>query len=288
MEGRNAQNPDPWAVQSERQGRNKKPVKVITIASGKGGVGKTSIAVNLAIALSMLGQRVLVVDADFGLANVDVMLGVTARYNLGHLLKGEKSLYDIIQEGHKGVRFISGGSGVFELLEMDEFQLKVIMHNLLKLRDPADIILFDAGAGINDNVIELVAASNETIVVATPEPTSILDAYALIKTISKKEGPHNIRLIMNKSETKREAETAIRGFTEVIYRHLGIEVESLGYVLYDHNVVESIKRQTPVMISHPDSATAKDILHIGKKLLDIPNQPAPTGRLAKFFSKFWG
>lgn len=282
-----AENSRNLTQQNEKQQRPGS-VKVITVASGKGGVGKTSISVNLAIALSMLGQRILVVDADFGLANVDVMLGVSARYNLGHLLRGEKNLYEIIQEGYAGVRFISGGSGVYELLEMDEFQLKIIMHNLLRLRNPADIILFDAGAGINENVIQLMLASSEIVVVATPEPTAILDAYALVKTISKRDGTRNIRLIMNKSENKREAEIAIEGFCEVVKKHLGVKIESLGYVLYDHDVVNSIKRQTPVMISHPNGPTATDIEKIAKNLLNISSEPATEGKLAKFFSRFLG
>ena len=272
----------------ELMGKSVSNRKIISVASGKGGVGKSSITVNLAIALSSLGMRVLVVDADFGLANVDVMLGINARYNMSHLIKGEKKLHEIIQEGHKGVRFISGGSGVFELLQMEETRLKAIMQGLISLREPVDIILFDMGAGINENILQLVLASSETIIVTTPEPTSILDAYALIKTILNRERTQSIRVIMNKCENKREAETVLKGFQEVVRRNLDTEIESLGYVLYDQEVTKSIKRQNPVMISNPDGSAASDITTIARALLDLPSRTVGSSKLSRFFGRLLG
>lgn len=271
----------------EMVGRNQQNmVKLITVASGKGGVGKSSIAVNLAIALRRLGKRVLVVDADFGLANVDVMLGVNARYNMSHVLNGEKSLEEIIQEGTLGVRFISGGSGVFELLEMGDAQLRNMMRELRTLRNAADVILFDSGAGINDNVLQLIMASSEAIVVTTPEPTAILDAYALIKTVIKKSGTHSIRLIMNKCDNRKEAESATEGFQKVISKHMGITVESLGCVMYDNAVPKSIKQMTPVLVSNPDAQVSREIMSIASRLLDLPEPKEPTGLFAKLFSRW--
>ncbi|MDR1117324.1 MAG: MinD/ParA family protein [Oscillospiraceae bacterium] len=271
----------------EMMDRRSNETKVIAVTSGKGGVGKSSISVNLAIALSAMGLRVLVVDADFGLANVDVMLGVNSKYNLSHLLRGEKTLSEIIQEGHNGVRFISGGSGVYELLKMDEAQVAEVMKDLMNLKNPADVILFDSGAGINENVIQLVLASSETIVVTTPEPTAILDAYALIKTIIKRQGSHKIRIIMNKGETKKEAETAMNGFQKVIKRYLGAEVELLGYVLYDNDVIKSIKQQTPLLVSKPDGAAAKSIHSIAEKLVNLPTGQPAAGRFSRLFSRWF-
>ena len=272
----------------ELVGKSNSGMKIVSIASGKGGVGKSSISVNLAIALSRLGMRVLVVDADFGLANVDVMLGVNSKYNMSHLIQGEKKLYEIIQEGYDGVRFISGGSGVYELLRMDEDQVKNILQDILVLRDPADILLFDMGAGVNDNIMRLLVSSTETIVVTTPEPTAILDAYALIKMVLKRVPSHPIRLIMNKSDSRKEAETVTQGFKEVVRRNLGVEIESIGYVLYDQEVTRSIKRQTPIIISHPGGASAKEIMSIARTLLDLPARQGSTSRLSRLFSRLFG
>ena len=268
--------------------RNTNKTKVITVASGKGGVGKSSISVNLALALRALNLRVLVIDADFGLANVDVMLGTSSRYNMSHILRGEKTLEEIIQEGYNGVRFISGGSGIYELLEMDGEQVGAVMGSLMAVRNLADIILFDLGAGINENIMQLILASSETIVVTTPEPTAILDAYALIKTIIKKDNAHTIRFIMNKSENKREAENAMSGFQKVIHRHLNVDIEALGHVLFDGDISKSIKQQTPILISQPNGATARNINAIAQRLLYLPSNPVAQSNLSKLFARWLG
>ena len=280
--------PDQAQPLRELVNRQASSMKIVTIASGKGGVGKSTISVNLAIALSKLGIRPLVIDADFGLANVDVMLGVNARYNLSHMLRGERKLSEIIQEGHQGVRFISGGSGVFELLEMDENQLTGILSDLLLLDNPADIVLLDSGAGINENVLRLIAESSETIVVTTPEPTAILDAYALIKTVLHRDSSHAVRLLMNKCDNRKEGEAAIAGFQKVIGRHLGTQIDSLGYVLYDNEVPRSIKQMTPLMISSPNGTTSRDIMSVAQNLMDLPTQPGRGNLLTRLFSRWRG
>ncbi|MDR0819280.1 MAG: MinD/ParA family protein [Oscillospiraceae bacterium] len=262
-------------------------MKLITVASGKGGVGKSSVAVNLAIALSQLGMRILIVDADFGLANVDVMLGVSPEHNLGNLIRGEKTLSQIIQESHNGIRFISGGSGVYELLRMDENQIQTILQSLMTLRDPADIILFDMGAGIHDNIVRMVVESSETIVITTPEPTAILDAYALIKTVLQIAPEHPMRLVMNKSDTLREAETVAEGFRRIVKQNLKVDIPLLGCVLYDAEMSYSIKRQTPLIIMQPNGPTARDIMVIARNLLDLPTPPK-MNRLASLFAKLLG
>jgi flagellar biosynthesis protein FlhG len=266
-------------------------LKVITIASGKGGVGKSTLAVNLSIALSQLGKNVLVVDADFGLANIDIMLGVASRYNLSHFLSGEKKLSEIVQMGLEGVRFVSGGSGLDELLKMDDKQLARFMEGLARLDIAIDYIICDAGAGISDNLIQMILASSETIVVTTPEPTAILDAYALIKTIAKRDNFHPLHIIMNKNESRREAERVLRGFQDVMSRNLRKDINLLGYVLYDHDVSQSIKQQTPIIISQPAGKTARDIKAIALALINVQanaSQSDSPNKLARLFSRIMG
>jgi len=260
-------------------------IRVISVASGKGGVGKSGISVNLAVALSRLGVRVLVVDADFGLANVDVMLGVTSKFDVSYFLRGEKELGEIIQLGHEGVRFISGGSGVNDLLNMDEEQLAELLSELVHLDAPIDFIIIDTGAGINENIIQMALSSSETIVVTTPEPTSILDAYALVKTIVKRDASHPLHVLINKCESKKEAQRVQEGFVEVVGRHLGKNINPLGLIMYSHDVPMSIRRQIPISVSDPGSATAREIDTIARALLDMPGEKKANSILSRMFSR---
>jgi len=266
----------------------KHEIRVVSVSSGKGGVGKSSISINLAIAISRLGVRVLVVDADFGLANVDVMLGVTTKYDVSHFLSGKRTLQEIIQLGHEGVRFISGGSGVKDLLDMDEDQLAGLLSGLVRLEAPIDFIIIDTGAGINETVMQLILASSETIVVITPEPTSILDAYALVKTIVKRDATHPIHVLINKSENKKEAQRVQEGFIEIVGRHLGKNANPLGIIAYDQEVPKSIKRQIPITVSDPGSPTSREIEGIARAILDLPNEKPSGSLLSRMFSRLLG
>lgn len=260
-------------------------LRVVSIASGKGGVGKSSLAVNLAITMSRLGVRVLIIDADFGLANVDVMLGLTSRLDLGYFIRGERTLHEIIQLGHEGVRFISGGSGVGDLLNMDESKLSSMLSKIITLDVPIDLIIMDAGAGVNNTIMQVLLASSETIVVTTAEPTSVLDAYALVKTIFKNSPSHPLHVIANKCENIKEAHSVQTGFVDVCGRHLGKNVNPLGLISYNHNITAAIKRQIPITVSDPYGITSREIDTIARSLLDIPVESVPTGILSKVFSR---
>jgi flagellar biosynthesis protein FlhG len=262
----------------------KNGLKIVTLASGKGGVGKSTIAVNLAVALAQLGIRVLVVDADFGLANVDVMLGVQTKYNLSHFLRGERRLDELVHISYDGVRFISGGNGLSELIKLGETQLQTLIRGFSRLDMPIDYILCDAGAGISDNIIQLILASSETIIVTTPEPTAILDAYALVKTIVKRDNLHPIHVIMNKTESRREAEHVLGVFRKVLSSYLGKDISCLGCMTSAPDVPRSIKRQVPVMVSSPSSRFAQEIRATARALLDLPPAKEPSNAVTRFFA----
>ena len=265
--------------------KKKNEVRVISIASGKGGVGKSIISVNLAIALSRHGVRVLVVDADFGLANVDIMLGVTSKYDVSYVLRGEKTLSEIVQLGHESIRFISGGSGVNTLINMGEAELTKLASGIMKLDTPIDMIILDTGAGIGENVMQMILASSETIVVTTTEPTAILDAYALVKTIVKRDATHPLHVILNKCDNTKDALRTQEGFIEVVGRHLGKNINPLGLIMQEQNVTLSIKRQLPILISEPNGQTAREINGIARAVLHMPPDSRSGNMLSRIFSR---
>jgi len=271
----------------ELMGRSR-DIRVISIASGKGGVGKSSISVNLAITMSRLGSRVLILDADFGLANIDVMLGITTRLDLSYFLKGEKTIHEIIQLGHEGVRFISGGSGVSELINMSNEQLNSLLSSIVRIDAPIDAIIMDAGAGVSDTIMQILLASSETIVVTTAEPTSVLDAYALVKTIVKRSPTHPLHVIANKCEKISEAKNVQTGFVNVCGRHLGKNINPLGLISYNHDITGSIKRQIPITVSDPRCETAKEFETIARAILDMPVKNESGGVLSRVFSRMLG
>jgi len=271
----------------ELMGRSQ-DVRVISVASGKGGVGKSSISVNLAIAMSRLGARVLILDADFGLANVDIMLGITTRLDLTYFLRGEKSLSEIIQLGHEGVRFISGGSGVADLINMHEDQLAELLLKIVRIDAPIDMIIMDAGAGVSNTIMQILLASSETIVVTTTEPTSVLDAYALVKTIVKRDNTHPLHVLVNKCDNKIEAQSVQSGFINVCGKNLGKNINPLGLISSNHHFTTAIKRQVPIVVSEPHGATAKEIDTIARAVLNMPTERATLSVLSRVFSRMLG
>lgn len=262
--------------------------RVITVTSGKGGVGKTSLSVNLAIQLRRLGKRVIVFDADFGLANIEIMLGIRPKYNLADLMYRGKSIEDIITYGPENIGFISGGSGINELANLTRDQVFSMIHRLGELDRIADVIIVDTGAGISDTVLEFVAASEEVLLVATPEPTSITDAYALLKTLNKKASyrPDKtvVKMVANQVRGEREAAELFEKLGVVVGKFLDIEVEFLGSVPYNKNMQRAIMRQAPVSISDPESDSARAVRNIARCLEDVMLQETEKGGIVKLFS----
>lgn len=245
-----------------------KTARVITITSGKGGVGKTSVTVNLAIALSQLGLRVVILDVDFGLANVDLLFGINPKYTLLDLIREEKSIFEVLTDGPNNIKFLSGGSGVEELIRMDRKKLRKFVGSISMLDKLYDIILIDTGAGLSKNVMSFIMAADEIILVTTPEPTAITDAYALVKMVSRRDRKKIIRVLVNKAETVREAEEIARKLTVVSEKFLSLKLNKLGYILYDDTIVKSVKLQKPFCLSHPRSQAARSVFALADTLVD--------------------
>lgn len=231
--------------------------KIITISSGKGGVGKTNFSVNLAIALAKLGKRVSLIDADLGLANVDVLMDLVPKYNLNHVLRLEKTIEEIIVEGPYGVNIISGGSGLMEMANLNKDKLNRLIEGFQVLNDRSDYILIDTGAGLSDSVISFVEAAHDVILIVTPDPTSITDAYALIKNIHQMD--KNLRIVVNRVDSNKEGYEVFNKIHLAAKRFLNSEIEHLGFIYEDSSVKKSVKIQTPVMLAYPNSLASKGI-----------------------------
>lgn len=240
--------------------------KIITVTSGKGGVGKSSLSVNLAICLSQLNNRVIVLDADFGLANVEVMLGVRPKNNLAGLMFAGQGLKEIITPGPCNIGFISGGSGIAELTNLDSGQFAHVANKLIELDEIADYIIIDTGAGISDGLMRFVGVSDRTLLVATPEPTSITDAYAVMKSINRyylkvNEKPM-IQMIANRVSTFEEGRELYQKLDKVVSKFLTVNLTYLGGILQDLSITKAVMAQKPVTMSNPNAPASKAFMDI--------------------------
>ncbi len=244
-------------------------LRSIAITSGKGGVGKTNIATNLAIALAeKTNKKIYILDADLGLANIDVILGITPKFNLAHVIKGEKEIEDILVTGPMGINIIPGTSGVSELANLSTEERERFLEKLSFLEREDGILIIDTGAGIDDNVLDFVLSSDEVIVVTTPEPTAITDAYALIKIVSSARDDINISLVVNMIRKEEEFELVTRGILLVAKQFLGVDIKKLGYIYYDGIVSKSVLSQEAFYLLYPESLAAKCINNIALYLLN--------------------
>lgn len=246
--------------------------RIITVTSGKGGVGKSSLSINLALQFRREGKRVIIFDADFGLANIEVMFGVIPKYTLADIMFKGRDIKEIITEGPEGVMFVSGGSGIAKLVNLDHEQVKRLVHKLSELEDMADVIIVDTGAGISSSVIEFVASSPEVLLVTTPEPTSITDSYALLKALAMHQDfdrdAVKINVVANKVNSASESKAIYEKLSAVVERFLGIELIYLGDVPYDSNITRAVMKQKPVSIAYPSSNPARAIRTISERLMN--------------------
>ena len=254
-------------------------LRVISVTSGKGGVGKSNVVSNLAIALSTQGKKVLIFDADLGLGNLDVLLGLSPPYNLNNVLNGEKSLSEIIVDGPAGIKIIPAGSGVQEFTSLGQ-------HEKMMLEEKFDIMIVDTEAGISENVTYFSVAAQEIIVVVTPEPTSITDVYALIKLLATRYSEHHFKVLVNMAKDSEDALEVFRKLANVAGRFLDISLDYLGCVIKDEKVVEAVKRQKAVSELFPESEAAACFTTLAKRVIEATRQKRLKGNIQFFFRRF--
>jgi flagellar biosynthesis protein FlhG len=248
----------------------KKATRIIAVSSGKGGVGKTNIAINLALAYAELGKRVTVMDADLGLANVNVVLGVIPRYNLYHLIRKQKSLSEIIVDTSYGIKIIAGASGFSKIANLTEEERKSFIGELAALSN-ADIIIIDCSAGVSNNVISFVAAADDALIVTTPEPTAITDAYGIIKIIATEVENLDLglKLIVNRVKSVVEGKRVAERVINIAAQFLNLKVDYLGFVYEDPVVHTSVVRQKPFLVLEPKSKASMSIRHLVGRLENV-------------------
>jgi len=261
--------------------------RVITVTSGKGGVGKSNVSINLALQFRKMGQRVIILDADFGLANIEIMFGTVPKHNLCDLIYQGKNIKDIITWGAGDVGFISGGSGIVGMSNLSRDYLTYIIQNLAQLDAIADVIIIDTGAGISDAVLEFLVASGEIILVTTPEPTSITDSYSLLKALNRhprfSKEVSQIKVIANRVNKVSEGITLFEKLEVVVSRYLKLPITYLGAIPWDNQLAEAVMQQKPVSLSNPNAKSTLAFEEIAAKLMG-EDKPVKKRGMAAFFS----
>jgi len=259
-------------------------VRVVAVTSGKGGVGKTNVTANLAVALAHLGRRVMVLDADVGLGNLDVLLGLTPPYTLADVLSGRRRLREVVFPGPGGIRVLPAGSGFQNLTALSDHQIRELQSEMDELQEETDVLLIDTGAGIGRNVTSFATMAQDIIVVATPEPTSLTDAYALMKVLSTQYSERRFRLLVSMTRTPTDGGDVYRKLSLVAERFLHISIDFLGSIPYDPRLTEAVCQQRPLVELYPQSKAAQAFLGLAHDLAEWPLPESPKGGL----QFFWG
>ena len=239
---------------------------VLAITSGKGGVGKTNIAANLSVCMAAENQRVILMDADLGLGNLDVLINIQSRYNLSHVVSGNRTLEEITQVGPNGVEVLCGGSGIETLANLGQFQRQRLLEEMQGLENRSDVILIDTGAGIHSTVISFCLAADHTLVVTTPEPTAITDAYAMIKVLAAKNYTGRISLLVNMAQSLMEGKKVYRQIADVASRFLNVGVYEAGVLCRDENLVQAVRRRELVVQAFPKANISRAFRAISNRL----------------------
>ncbi len=274
-------------INSEENEHKNKSTKIITVTSGKGGVGKSNFVVNLAVALQNKGKKTLIFDADLGMGNDDVLMGLYPKHNIFDIIFTDLEIKDIIIEGTNGVSLIPAGSALNRTQELQESEKELFLQKLETL-DEFDYILMDTGAGVSKDVLSFIAASEELIIITTPEPTSLTDAYSLIKATDHFKLKTEAKIIVNRAFTKQEGEETYNRFNKAVNRFLKIKIEYLGCILDDKKLAQSVRQQKPCIVLYPNCDAAKDIESIAMKIMgqEINSLNGAKGLFKRLFNIF--
>jgi flagellar biosynthesis protein FlhG len=259
------------------------PCRVLAVSGGKGGVGKTTLVVNLAVAMARRGRRVVVLDADLGLANIDVVLGLSPTCTLLHVLRGERRITDVLVPGPAGVQIIPAATGIVDLTRLEAGDRLLLLEQIDELHGMFDVMLIDTAAGISANVLYFASAAHEVTVVVTPEPTALTDAYALMKVLALRHGLRRFLLVVNMAAGEGEARRTHTQLARVAERFVGVAVDYLGYVPADDAVPQSVREQCPVVERAPGAPAAHALRRLAASLLARPSAPRPSGGAQFFF-----
>jgi flagellar biosynthesis protein FlhG len=258
-------------------------VRVVAVTSGKGGVGKTNVTANLAVALAHLGRRVMVLDADLGLGNLDVLLGLTPKFSLADVLSGQRRLREVLVPGPGGITVLPAGSGFQNLTALSDHQIRELQSEMDELQEETDILLIDTGAGIGRNVTSFATMAQDIIVVAAPEPTSLTDAYALMKVLSTQYGERRFRLLVSMTRSATDGQDVYRKLSLVAERFLHISINFLGSIPFDPRLAEAVCQQRPLVELYPQSKAAQAFLGLAHDLAEWPLPESPKGGLQFFW-----
>jgi len=258
---------------------------VYSITSGKGGVGKTAVVANLAYNIASMGKRVLILDADLGLANIDVVFGLSPSFNLNHFFSEQRSLQEILVDGPLGIKILPAGSGIQNFTRLDSHQKMRLLDGLDSMQNHFDYVLIDTEAGISENVTYFNTAAQEILVVTTPEPTAITDAYALMKLLSTHYHEKKFNLLVNQIRTEDEALDVYRKLTMVANRYLDISIDYLGSIPEDRQMIDSVRKQTVISELFPGSKITAAFRQLAGRICSEPSQASPKGNLQFFWKK---
>ena len=262
--------------------------RVIAITSGKGGVGKTSLAVNLAVALQLAGQKVLLIDSDIGMANVNLLMGSVTNRSLIDLLDDAVELEDVVEDGVAGVKYISGVAAIEAALSLNRAEQRKLHKKLGRCSDLANIIIIDTGAGLNRNVIEFILAAEEVLLITTPEPTALADAYAVIKAYTTYTERCNIKLVVNRIHDEEECEDIDEKINQTTKKFLGLSIDCLGYIYEDRAVLEAVHKQEPFIIANPKAPASRCVEELAKSLLSGERMGSVSRGWRAFLDRLFG